>query len=100
MILKRKCSANANGDVWLNIRTGSFHYGHAVDSGLLACCRPISALRHEERSLSDALFPSVGHWRCRTCFGAVIEDGEADGLFAGTVEDDDSLLRLLPNFAA
>jgi hypothetical protein len=98
-ILRRKCSGHANGEVWLNVSTGSYHYGHSTDGALLACCRPIAPLRHEERALSDALFPKAGQWRCRTCFGAVIEDGEADALFAGTVDDDDSLLRLLPNLA-
>jgi hypothetical protein len=98
-ILKRKCSGHAKGEVWLNVSTGSYHYGHSTDGALLACCRPIAPSRHEERALSDALFPRAGQWRCRTCFGAVIEDGEADALFAGNVDDDDSLLRLLPNLA-
>jgi hypothetical protein len=98
-ILKRKCSGHAKGEVWLNVSTGSYHYGHSTDGALLACCRPIAPSRHEERALSDALFPRAGQWRCRTCFGAVIEDGEADALFAGNVDDDDSLLRLLPNSA-
>jgi hypothetical protein len=94
-ILKRKCSGHANGDVWPNVSTGSYHYGHATDGALLACCRPIAPSRHEERALSDALLPRAGQWRCRTSFSAVIEDGEADALFAGSVGDDDSLLRLL-----
>jgi hypothetical protein len=98
-ILKRKCSGHAKGEVWLNVSTGSYHYGHSTEGALLACCRPIAPSRHEERALLDALFPRAGQRRCRTCFGAVIEDGEADALFAGNVDDDDSWLWLWPNSA-